>query len=58
VRRALRAAGRVRVAIALPRGSRETLAAGRPVTVRLRATATVGGRAIVMRRTVRVVPAR
>jgi hypothetical protein len=58
VRRALRAAGRVRVAIALPPRSRETLAAGRPVTVRLRATATVGGRAIVMRRTVRVVPAR
>jgi hypothetical protein len=58
VRRVLRSAGRVPVAIALPPGTRSTLAAGRPVTVRLRLIATVGGRATVVRRTVRVVPTR
>jgi hypothetical protein len=57
VGRGLRAAGRVRVAIALPPASRAALAGGRPITVRLRLTAKLGGRVVVVRRTVRVIPA-
>jgi hypothetical protein len=56
VHRTLPASARVRVRLALPRAARAALVAGRPVTVRLHLTATVGGRAVV-RRTVQVVVA-
>jgi hypothetical protein len=58
IRRTLRAPGRVRVALPLPRAARAALAARRPVTVGLRLTATLGKRVVVVRRTVNVVPAR
>jgi hypothetical protein len=45
---------RARVRIALPRRARAALSAGRPITVRLRLTATMGTRVIMARRTVRI----
>jgi hypothetical protein len=58
IRRTLRAPGRLRVALPLPRAARAALAARRPVTVGLRLTATLGKRVVVVHRTMRVVPAR
>jgi hypothetical protein len=55
VRGTLRRTGRVRVALPLPHALRAALAARRRVTVRLRLRATVGGRVVAVRRTVRVV---
>jgi hypothetical protein len=54
VRGTLHAAGRIRMRMALPRAARATVAAGRPVTVRLRAKATMGTRVVVTRRTILV----
>jgi hypothetical protein len=50
----LQAAGRIRMGVALPRAARATVAAGRQVTVRLRAEATMGTRVVVTRRTILV----
>jgi hypothetical protein len=54
VRRTLSKSVCARVRIALPRRARAALSAGRPITVRLRLTATMGTRVIVARRTVRI----
>jgi hypothetical protein len=54
VRRTLSKAGRTSVRIVLPRRARAALSAGRAITVRLRLTATIGQRSLVVRRTVRV----
>lgn len=58
VRRTLRKAGGVRLRIKLPASSRAALARRRSVAVSLRLTAKMGTRVIVVRRTVRVLPAR
>jgi hypothetical protein len=54
VRGSLHAAGRIRMRMTLPRAARATVAAGRSVTVRLRAKATMGPRVAVTRRTILV----
>jgi hypothetical protein len=56
-RSTLRNAGRVRMRVALPGTARQAVAARRPVTVRLTMKATVGGRVVTVRRTVRIAPA-
>jgi hypothetical protein len=56
-RRTLRKAARVQMRIALPAQARRALAGGRPVTVHLSLRATVGTRAVAVRRTVRITPA-
>jgi hypothetical protein len=55
-RSTLRKAGRARMRVALPAEARQALAAERPVTVRLSMKATIGGRVVTVRRTVRVAP--
>jgi hypothetical protein len=58
VRRTLTKSTRVGVRIALPERARAALSVGRPITVRLRLTATMGRRVVVVRRTVHIVAVR
>jgi hypothetical protein len=55
-RSTLRKAGRARMRVKLPAKAKLALAAKRPVTVRLTMKATVGGRVVTVRRTVRIAP--
>ena len=48
----LRSDGRVQMRVRLPRAARQAVAAGRKVTVRLRATVTMGSRVVVTRHTI------
>ena len=57
VERTLAKGKRVTVALILPARARLALAGGRPVTVRLKLTATTGTRVVTVRRTVRISPA-
>ena len=54
VKRSLKKGKRLRVKLTLPLRARLALAGGRPVTVRLKLTATVGTRVVTVRRTVRI----
>jgi hypothetical protein len=58
VRASLRAPGRVHMRVLLPRAARQAVSRGRRVTVRLRASATIGGRVVVTRRTILVARSR
>ena len=58
VRASLRASGRVYMRVLLPRAARQAVSRGRRVIVRLRASATIGGRVVVTRRTIHVARSR
>jgi hypothetical protein len=54
VSRTLRRSGRVTVLLALPRRARAALSAGRTTTVRVNARVSIGGRNLLLRKTVRL----